>query len=474
MPPQELQVSPIPSRVKRFVEPLSRNVGFQTATRFPGELAEQTARTGMDIAQGIVRAPFRIAKTLGSDLPRQVQQKNFSRWTAPLLGEIKGYGQQFAEETAGHSDEIGDLGVLSSAIKNVSEGVLDVSMLASLANHIASKYATRTPKVAPESVAPTGPANAKNLEQTKVAIFGGEGKTSSFAGFEDEVGKSVGNRAAYAKGRLDDVAMKLGELNPTLEQIYRKSVKPDATTVESTMKSVLEPAKKLLSAYEGGKLTPGVLGALSKAFGGMKPETAEAQSPNITVPNNEITDAYYRASEALSNGPIAPKYKQNRGDLTLDRAKMEKDYHLKPGNYVDFTDYGPELYNHPLVREAIQHGANSIGERPIILEPAIAARYKEILDNVNGGKLTGSSFKRKQMQDALNAEFSHERSVEKYLHDKYGYDKFAFLDPVDMYFRGGSYPTYKVSPEGIFSITSPQGGSSWTMGLNAHAYGGAE
>ena len=235
-----------------------------TAYHFPKAFAEQSIETGKEIAKSVAKAPLRIGQTtwdIGQQAYGYEPGKGFN---VPGLGKVEGYGRQFLEEAGDNADDFSNLNTLQAGIKAVSEGIIDASIIGGFLDKVIAKQALKMPKAVPASE--TATPSTKNLAQTRVSIFGEKGsKISSLSGAESMVGKGETGMTPssellqYTKGRLDDVAMKLGNLNPKLEQLYRATVKPDVTTVETTMKSILEPAKKILDYYERGGLTENLL-----------------------------------------------------------------------------------------------------------------------------------------------------------------------------------------------------------------------
>src|SRR3990167_7193692 len=195
--------------------------GLQQTTPylFPSSFMEESGKAVKDIAQSVAKAPFRIGQTawdIGQQIYGYEPGKGFN---VPGLGKVEGYGRQFLEETGEDACDFSNLNTLQAGIKAVSEGIIDASIIGGFLDKVIAKQALKMPKAVPASE--TATPNIKNVAQTRTAI------ESSLSGAESVVGKGetgmtpTGELLQYAKGRLDDVAQKLGNLNPKLEQLYR-------------------------------------------------------------------------------------------------------------------------------------------------------------------------------------------------------------------------------------------------------------
>ena len=219
------------------------------------------------MAKSIIKSPFRIQQT-ASDVGRQLMgEKPSEGYDLPLFGKVEGYGRQFLDEAGENAGDWTDPNTIRAGLEAVSQGVLDASFLGSVLEKQLARQVLKVPKVAPPAQTPT--PNSEKISLVKKHIFGDGGK-ASYSGAESIIGKGeIGMSKSselleYAKGRLDDVAMKLGKLDPRLEQVYRAQVKPNASSVETAMKTILDPAKKIIDAYEKGGLSDSLLTALTR------------------------------------------------------------------------------------------------------------------------------------------------------------------------------------------------------------------
>src|SRR3990167_2715980 len=281
-----------------------------TAYHFPKAFAEQSIETGKEIAKSVAKAPLRIGQTtwdIGQQAYGYEPGKGFN---VPGLGKVEGYGRQFLEEAGDNADDFSNLNTLQAGIKAVSEGIIDASIIGGFLDKVIAKQALTMPKAVPASE--TATPSTKNIAQTRTAIG------SSLSGAESVVGKgetgmtSSSELLQYAKGRLDDVAQKLGNLNPKLEQLYRATVKPDVTTVETTMKSILEPAKKILDYYERGGLNENLLSAITKNL----PKAVQdfVREPKLGLSMKDVSsDLSSSISKAKASGQSFDEWVQESG-----------------------------------------------------------------------------------------------------------------------------------------------------------------
>ena len=304
-----------------------------TAYHFPKAFAEQSIETGKEIAKSVAKAPLRIGQTtwdIGQQAYGYEPGKGFN---VPGLGKVEGYGRQFLEEAGDNADDFSNLNTLQAGIKAVSEGIIDASIIGGFLDKVIAKQALTMPKAVPASE--TATPSTKNIAQTRTAIG------SSLSGAESVVGKgetgmtSSSELLQYAKGRLDDVAQKLGNLNPKLEQLYRATVKPDVTTVETTMKSILEPAKKILDYYERGGLTENLLSAITKNL----PKAVQdfVREPKLGLSMKDVSsDLSSSLSKAKASGQSFDEWV--KGQETLYHGSTDKGLKLKEDKALFLTD----------------------------------------------------------------------------------------------------------------------------------------
>ena len=311
-----------------------------TAYHFPSSFMEESGKAVKDIAQSVAKAPFRIGQTawdIGQQIYGYEPGKGFN---VPGLGKVEGYGRQFLEETGEDAGDFSNLNTLQAGIKAVSEGIIDASIIGGFLDKVIAKQALTMPKAVPASE--TATPSTKNLAQTRVSIFGEKGsKISSLSGAESMVGKGETGMTPssellqYTKGRLDDVAMKLGNLNPKLEQLYRATVKPDVTTVETAMKSILEPAKKILDYYERGGLTENLLSAITKNL----PKAVQdfVREPKLGLSMKDVSsDLASSISKAKASGQSFDEWV--KGQETLYHGSTDKGLKLKEDKALFLTD----------------------------------------------------------------------------------------------------------------------------------------
>lgn len=237
MPPQDQKLK-IRAKIQQFVDGLKGNVPLQSTMGavggFAQALPQETAKAGGDIVKSITKAPLRVAQT-AADLTQQVQGKEpFKGYDVPGLGKVEGYGRQFINDSEGEADDFTNLQTLASGIKAVSEGIMDVSVLAGIAQSMTA------PKVKPMTVKGTTPQNVTETIRNKTV---GMEKLYAEGGFKP--GQTLS--PDMAKHMVDDVAHDLGVKGKELI----KAIDPNKTTA----KEIFDTASKLMQSKPSAAAT---------------------------------------------------------------------------------------------------------------------------------------------------------------------------------------------------------------------------